>query len=160
MKYKSRKSGSVRQYRRILKEVRAIYDPFTQKYCPTCNTPCCSRPTRVTPLDVALASEGGCTFQGIGSRDPYHIAAEYSGERLLGADDIATPMDDDDPLPCEFLVLGKCCFSDDLRPYGCTEYICETMYSEMDEKEMRKLKRLIRTLTEAREAIERAINLV
>jgi hypothetical protein len=154
MKYKSRKSGVLREYRRLMEEIRAVYDIFTQKYCPSCETPCCVRPTRVTPLDVALAEECGCKFEGIGSLNPMQIAINYASQRLTAE---AVGDRGDVALPCEFLVGNRCSFNDDLRPYGCTSYICPTMYEKMDEKELRRLKGLVRQLASAHSAIEQAL---
>ncbi len=156
MKHKSRRSGPspLREYRRLQREIRLVFDPFTAKHCPTCTTPCCIKPTRVTPVDVALAVSLGHTFPHLGGIDPYAPSVSYAGHRL------ALPMlPDDDPMPepCEYLDKGRCTFPDDLRPYGCTAYLCGPMYAHLPDETLRRLRRLIRQLEDAHTAVLRAL---
>ena len=157
MKHKSRRSGPnpLREYRRLQREIRLVFDPFTAKHCPACATPCCIKPTRVTPLDVALAVSLGHTFPHLAGSDPYTPAVSYAGARL------ALPMlgGDDAPVlePCEYLHGGRCTFPDDLRPYGCTAYLCGPMYAHLPDDTLRRLRRLIRQLEDAYLAVQRAL---
>jgi len=137
MKHKRRRAGPspLGEYRRLQREIRLIFDPFTARHCPTCATPCCIQPTRVTP-----------------------VAVSYAGSRLTAP--LALPMiaGDGPPLqPCEYLDKGRCTFPDDLRPYGCTAYICGPMYAHLPGDTLRRLRRLIRQLDDAHTALLRGL---
>lgn len=144
MKHKKRRGGNpLAEYRRLQGEIRALFDPFTARHCPTCASPCCVRPTRVTPVDVALALGTGHTFPHLGQPDPYAPALAHAGHRL------ALPMVSAAPGEtewCEYLHQGRCTFPDDLRPYGCTTYLCGPMYKNLPDETLRRLRRLIRQL--------------
>lgn len=152
MKHKSRRAGPnpLSEYRRLQREIRAIFDPFTARHCATCATPCCIRPTRVTPVDVALAVGLGHTFPHLNGSDPYAPAADYAGNRL-SLPMLPTETDNkiDAAVPCEYLHEYRCTFPDDLRPYGCTAYICGPMYAHLPGDTLRRLRRLIRQLDDA-----------
>lgn len=161
MKHKRRRAGPnpVSEYRRLQREIRQIFDPFTAKHCPTCLTPCCIKPTRVTPVDVALAVGLGHTFPHLEGGDAYAPAVSYAGNRLVSAP-IALPMavknnTGEEPAlePCEYLHQHRCTFPDDLRPYGCTAFICRPMYAHLPDETLRRLRRLIRQLDEAHIAL-------
>ncbi len=157
MKHKSRTGPNpLSEYRRLQREIRAVFDPFTAKHCPTCATPCCIKPTRVTPVDVALAVGLGHTFPHLNGADPYAPSVSYAGSRL------ALPMlpssDGDLPLePCDYLHKGRCTFPDDLRPYGCTAFLCGPMYAHLPDETIRRLRRLIRQLEDAHTSVLRAL---
>ncbi len=160
MKHKRRRAGPnpLSEYRRLQREIRLIFDPFTAKHCPACATPCCIKPTRVTPIDVALAVGLGHTFPHLEGGDAYAPAVAYAGNRLTAP--IALPMvsGEDAPLEaCEYLDKGRCTFPDDLRPYGCTAYICGPMYAHLPDETLRRLRRLIRQLDEAHIALLRGL---
>jgi hypothetical protein len=144
------------QYRRILREVRQLFEPFTKVYCKDCLTPCCVRPTRVTPVDVSIAAACGASFEGRGRRDPFTIAVEYASQSITDESGGQEPAAAGDR-PCEFLEGNRCVFPDDLRPFGCTTYICNTMYEEMDSALLRKLTRAVKELKEAREQLMRRL---
>ena len=165
MKHKSRRAGPnpLSEYRRLQREIRLIFDPFTAKHCPTCATPCCIKPTRVTPVDVALAVGLGHEFPHLAGGDAYAPAVAYAGNRLSPAP-IALPMlptkqkGEEPPLqPCDYLDRGRCTFPDDLRPYGCTAYICSPMYAHLPDDTLRRLRRLIRQLEDAHTSLLRAL---
>ncbi len=157
MKHKSRRSGPnpLQEYRRLQRGIRQVFDPFTAKHCPNCATPCCIKPTRVTPVDVALAVGLGHTFPHLEGSDPYAPSVSYAGARL------ALPMlpASGDPAlePCEYLHQGRCTFPDDLRPYGCTAFLCGPMYAHLPEETLRRLRRLIRQLEDAHVSVLRAL---
>ena len=157
MKHKSRSGPSpLREYRRLQREIREVFDPFTAKHCPTCTTPCCIKPTRVTPVDVALAVSLGHTFPHLNGTDPYAPSVSYAGARLTLP---MLPASGDDPVlePCEYLDKGRCTFPDDLRPYGCTAFLCGPMYAHLPEETLRRLRRLIRQLEDAHTSVLRAL---
>ena len=155
MKHKSRSGPSpLREYRRLQCEIREVFNPFTAKHCPTCTTPCCIKPTRVTPVDVALAVSLGHTFPHLGGTDPYAPSVSYAGTRLALP---MLPADDPAPEPCEYLDKGRCTFPDDLRPYGCTAFLCGPMYAHLPEETLRRLRRLIRQLEDAHTSVLRAL---
>jgi hypothetical protein len=157
MKHKSRRAGPnpLREYRRLQREIRLVFDPFTAKHCPTCATPCCIKPTRVTPVDVALAVGLGHEFPHLHGTDPYAPAVSYAGVRL------ALPMlaSDSEPAlePCEYLHQHRCTFPDDLRPFGCTAFLCGPMYAHLPDETLRRLRRLIRQLEDAHTAVLRGL---
>lgn len=168
MKHKRRRAGPnpLSEYRRLQREIRQVFDPFTARHCPTCATPCCIKPTRVTPVDVALAVGLGHTFPHLDGGDAYAPAMSYAGNRLTAP--IALPMlpltgrgeekGEDAPLqPCDYLHRGRCTFPDDLRPHGCTAYICGPMYAHLPDETIRRLRRLIRQLDDAHTALLRAL---
>jgi hypothetical protein len=157
MKHKSRRAGPnpLREYRRLQREIRLVFDPFTAKHCPTCTTPCCIKPTRVTPVDVALAVGLGHTFPHLNGTDPYAPSVAYAGHRLSLP---MLPAEDGPALePCEYLDKGRCTFPDDLRPYGCTAFLCGPMYANLPEETLRRLRRLIRQLEDAHTSVLRAL---
>ena len=159
MSHKRRRSSNpLREYRRLQREIRAIYDPFTARHCPNCTTPCCIKPTRVTPVDVALALATGHAFPHLGTGDPYAPAVEYAGHRLSPGK-IALPMavEDAHTEACDYLHLGRCTFPDDLRPFGCTTYVCPPMYAHLPDDTLRRLRRLLHQLEDAHTDVLRAL---
>ncbi len=157
MKHKGRRAGPnpLREYRRLQREIRAVFDPFTAKHCPTCATPCCIKPTRVTPVDVALAVGLGHEFPHLSGTDPYAPSVSYAGSRLAlpmlpAASELVFE-------PCDYLHKGRCTFPDDLRPYGCTAFLCGPMYAHLPEETLRRLRRLIRQLEDAYVSVLRAL---
>ena len=155
---KIRAKGNVlAEYRRLMREIRTVYDPFTARHCASCETPCCMRPSRLTPLDVSLAIGCGHSFAHVGEDAAHRIAVEHSAQRLEPGRLTLTMVEDDPENPCEMLAQGRCSFPDDLRPFGCTTYICEPMYRHMPDADLRKLKRLVRLLTDVHERLVQAI---
>jgi len=142
----------------VQREIRAIFDPFTEKHCPTCTTPCCIKPTRVTPVDVAVAVGLGHTFPHLGDTDPYAPAMHDAGHRLSStAVALTMAADIDAPVPCDYLHNYRCTFPNDLRPFGCTTYLCGPMYKHLPEETIRRLRRLTRQLEEAHTGMLRAL---
>jgi len=142
------------EYRRIQRDIRAIFDPFTEKHCPTCTTPCCIKPTRVTPVDVALAVGLGHEFPHLGDVDPYEPAMVDAGHRLELP---MAPVDDSTLVPCTYLHNYRCTFPNDLRPFGCTTYLCGPMYKHLPDDTIRRLRRLTHQLEEAHDGVLRAL---
>ena len=50
--------------------------------------------------------------------------------------------------PCQFLAEKGCTFPTDLRPFGCTAYICRPMYTHLDRATLTRIKRLVKELEE------------
>ena len=156
MKHKRRRAGPspLAEYRRLQREIRQVFDPFTARHCPTCATPCCIQPTRVTPVDVALAVGLGHAFPHLDGEDAYAPAVSYAGGRLTLP---MAPADDALLQPCQYLDKGRCTFPDDLRPYGCTAFVCGPMYAHLPDDTLRRLRRLLRQLEDAHTALFRAL---
>ncbi|HEX5322744.1 MAG TPA: hypothetical protein VFW40_03080 [Capsulimonadaceae bacterium] len=154
MKKRRGRGNPLAEYRRIQREMRAVFDPFTAKHCPGCAAPCCVKPMKVTPVDVALALNTGHTFPHFAGNDPYAPALSDASHRL-GESAIPLPMaGGPEPVEyCEFLVNGRCSFPDDLRPFGCTTYLCQPMYANLPNETLRKLRRLSRQLEDAHTAL-------
>lgn len=161
MKHKRRRGPSpLREYRRLQREIRALFDPFTARHCAGCAAPCCIQPTRVTPVDVALALNLGHSFPHLNTADPYAPALEYSHTRLAPGR-VSLPMADDAAPPtrfCDYLHQGRCTFPDDLRPFGCTTYLCGPMYEHLPDETLRRLRRLLRQLDDAHADVLRALS--
>ena len=156
MKGKRRRRNPLSDYRRIQLEIREVFDPFTAKHCPTCTTPCCIKPTRCTPVDVALAVGTGHTFPHLGDVDPYEPALSHAGHRLKPAIELPmapTSSGADELQPCEYLHNYRCTFPSDLRPFGCTTFLCKPMYKHLPDETINKLRRLIKQLDEAHEGV-------
>ncbi len=151
-----RRTSPLREYRRLQRELRSLYDPFTDKHCPGCAAPCCVQPTRVTPVDVSLALGMGHTFPHLREADPYAPALDYAGARLLP---LSLPMMDTPPAPvfCGYLHRGRCTFPDDLRPFGCTTYVCGPMYANLPEDTLRRIRRLLRQMETVHADLLRAL---
>ena len=69
----------------------------------------------------------------------------------------ATAEAEPDALPCEFLGERGCTFPNDLRPFGCTTYICKYMYASLDRPTLTRIKRLVRELEEKHAVLMRAL---
>ncbi len=161
MKHKRRRAGPnpLSEYRRLQREIRQAFDPFTARHCGTCVTPCCVKPTRVTPIDVALAVGLGHTFPHLDGGDAYAPAVAYAVNRLAPSA-LTLPMADGEEPPleaCEYLHRGRCTFPDDLRPFGCTTFLCGPMYANLPDETLRRLRRLIRQLDDAHTDLLRAL---
>ena len=59
--------------------------------------------------------------------------------------------------PCEFLDAGGCTFPSDLRPLGCTTYVCKFMERDLSNRELREIKALARKLERQRDSLLRAV---
>ena len=135
-------------YRRTQREIRKHFDEFTRTHCEACPTPCCRKPARILPTDILLAEASGWKTnlppeklskyveEGAGSLFEALNSPPETGEgELSGA-------------PCDFLATSGCTFPNDLRPFGCTTFICKYMYADMDRATLKKVKRLTRELDE------------
>lgn len=157
MKKRRGRGNPLAEYRRIQREMRALFDPFTEKHCPGCAAPCCVKPTRVTPVDVALALNTGHAFRHLAGADPFAPAITDAGSRL-SAGAVQLPVAGEQTVEfCEFLVNGRCSFPDDLRPFGCATYLCQPMYAHLPDETLRRLRRLSRQLEDAHTALMRAL---
>jgi hypothetical protein len=140
------------EYRRAQRGLRKDFDAFTSVHCKTCPTPCCVRPSRIAPTDILLAQAHGWNAEraaaGTAIRlDAVERAAGQAALALGGTfEGVANP-------PCEYLGERGCSFPKDLRPFGCTTYICPIMYERLDRKTLTRMKRGVRALKEAHEAL-------
>jgi hypothetical protein len=146
-------SHPLQNYRRLQREARAQFDPFTKLHCPTCQTPCCVRPARIIPTDIALAEAHGwrARVAAVAGADAAQRAAADQAMALCGEVD-ALPHE-----PCEHLSADGCSFPPDLRPFGCAAYICPVMREKMDRKALSRLKRKVKELTLAHEVLTAAL---
>lgn len=153
--------GPLEAYRHTQRALRQAFDAFTRRHCPTCPTPCCRQPARILPTDILLAESIGwrARLPGNTRQDPaiqagtHHLQALRAPAQNADAHREATALD----LPCEFLGPQGCTFPPDLRPFGCTAYICQHMYAQLPRRELARIKRLVRTLQHQHVALLRAI---
>ena len=135
-------------YKAAQREVRRHFDPFTRKYCPTCPHPCCMKPARIAPMDILLAEGSGWKSQVTETdRDLVNETIGTASLNLNGDPD-SLPCE-----PCEHLDQSGCTFPRDLRPFGCTAFICPIMFRELDRKSLTNLKKAVRNLTTAHEEL-------
>jgi hypothetical protein len=143
--------NSLLSYRRTQRELRRHFDAFTRENCPACPTPCCRRPARILPTDILLAEATGWknTVQQAAGEAPSDMVSELAG-RIADAlhDPPETAEAEPEALVCEYLGEKGCTFPADLRPFGCTTYICRYMHERLDRPALSKLKRLVRELEE------------
>lgn len=141
-------------YRRAQLDIRKDFDAFTRVHCATCPAPCCVKPARITPTDVLLAEAHGwrAKVQSVVGQDAVQSAAAGQSA-AINADVEAMPR-----IPCEHLSSTGCSFPSDLRPFGCTTYICPIMYERMDRKSLSRLKRKVKELTHAHDLLMSALN--
>ena len=149
-----RRIHPLREYRAVQREIRALFDPFTQKHCASCAAPCCVQPTRVTPLDVILAESVGHVWTHFGEGDAAAPAFDYAQHRLRP---LPMAQGDDVRTPCEYLHAGRCTFPDDLRPFGCTTFLCGPMYAHLPPEQIKRMRRLVRRLEDAHAALLRVL---
>ncbi len=133
-------SRLLRQYRDTHRQLRDLYDPFTAEHCPTCETPCCRKPVRVDAVDIALAEAHGRALPPHG--DPEEERNQTAKDVIGGA----VPIYFQESIPCDFLTEAGCAFPRDLRPYGCTRFLCDPMNRLMEPDVLRQVKRLLRKL--------------
>jgi hypothetical protein len=166
-------------YRRTQRELRRHFDEFTRDHCPECPTPCCLRPARLTPADILLAeatgwrspvtcresrpSPGATTARP--ADGPGHESAPADAPSIVAgriADALSSPpetAEDAHGVPCEFLGAGGCGFPADLRPFGCTTYICRYMHAALDRRALARIRRLVRELEQKHDILMRALRL-
>ncbi len=132
------------RYRRAQRAARAVFDPLTERLCPQCPDPCCRVPARVTPFDAALAAACGWRPPaGLGVADPEVAAALQLFDALADTDENAAGK------PCPFLEAQGCAFPSDLRPYGCTAFVCRFMREALTARERAQLRGLLHRLDQA-----------
>ena len=136
-------SNSLTRYRAAQRAARELFAPFTAAHCPTCETPCCVRPARVRPVDVVLVEE-------LGYRLPPAPLAELVAAPLAGGEG--------PPEPCGYLGPDGCRFPADLRPFGCTMFICEPMRRALPPEELAEIRAALRRLEAAHAALMDALH--
>jgi hypothetical protein len=142
------------EYRRAQRALRKDFDAFTSAHCATCPAPCCVRPARIAPTDILLAEGIGWkaqveqTDQTRGGRGDAVVQAAGQAALALGGtfEDVPNP-------PCQYLGVKGCTFPKDLRPFGCTAYICPIMRERLDKKTLGRMKRLVRDLEQTHETL-------
>jgi hypothetical protein len=140
-------------YRRAQRAIRREFDPFTRAHCPTCPQPCCVHPARIAPVDVLLAEATGWRAQveAVAERDATESSAAAFAAALTGHT-TETPAE-----PCPHLGPQGCTFPDDLRPYGCTAWVCPIMYERLDRRALSRVRRLVRDLDRAHASLMSAL---
>jgi len=136
-------------YRRTQRELRRHYDGFTRENCAACPTPCCRQPARILPTDILLAEAVGWKdrVRAAGESNASDMVSEIAGRVAVSLHDPPeTAEAEPDSLPCEYLGATGCTFPTDLRPFGCTAYICRYMYARLDRPTLTRIKRLVREL--------------
>lgn len=130
----------IRRYRDTQRRLRAQFQPFTEEFCPVCPHPCCRKPARIRELDVMLAQAHG--FTPPAGADPVADTLYTAVQYLAGEEPDFFAQE----IPCDFLGDHGCTFPTDLRPHGCTRFICDIMEREMPPATLREIRRLIRKL--------------
>lgn len=156
-------------YRRTQRELRRQFDAFTRENCPSCPTPCCRQPARILPTDILLAEATGWRARidtlpqlplspTAASPEPDMVSqvAARAVETLYDAPETAEAQEPD-ALPCEYLSERGCTFPTDLRPFGCTTYICTYMYARLDRQSLTRIKRLVRELEQKHAVLLRTL---
>ncbi len=147
-------------YRRTQRELRRHFESFTRENCPTCPTPCCRRPARILPTDIQLAESTGWKGRIIpleASAPPQYANMEAEAEAHAFDNTSGQEENDSEALSCEYLGEKGCTFPTDLRPFGCTAYICKYMYARLDRKELARIKRLVRELEDRHHILLRTL---
>jgi hypothetical protein len=149
-------------YRRTQRELRRHFDQFTQANCAACPTPCCRQPARIVPTDILLAESAGWKDRVRapgGQTAGGDMVAEIAGRVTTSLHDPPeTAEAEPESPPCEYLGDAGCTFPTDLRPFGCTTYICRYMHERLDRHELNKIKRLVRQLEENHKVLMRTIH--
>lgn len=148
-------------YRRTQRELRRSFDAFTRANCAACPTPCCRRPARIVPTDILLAESTGWKDQVrlAESGATGDMVAEIAGRVATSLHDPPeTAEAEPESLPCEYLGETGCTFPNDLRPFGCTAYICRYMHERLERPELNKIKRLVRELEDNHRVLLRTIH--
>lgn len=145
-------------YRRTQRDLRRHFDAFTRANCPTCPTPCCVRPARILPTDILLAEATGWRPPRAVEEAAADRVAEVAGRV---AEALSNPPESAEAseaaTPCEYLSERGCVFPNDLRPFGCTTYICTYMYAKLDRQTLTRVKRLARELEQKHLLLARAL---
>jgi hypothetical protein len=165
-------------YRRTQRQLRLRFDEFTRTHCPGCPTPCCLKPARIAPADILLAEATGwrpsARVSGLiaaasdepASGEPGAVAGDPVAPDVASlvagriADALASPPESAEDAcgePCEFLAQDGCTFPADLRPFGCTTYICRYMHASMDRRTLAVIKRLVRELEQKRQMLRTSL---
>ena len=155
-------------YRRTQRELRRNFAAFTQAHCAACPTPCCRKPARILPTDILLAEATGWKARVISGNvsdnaenapeaAPTDGVSEAAGRYAISLHD-APPTAESEPTatPCDYLGERGCTFPEDLRPFGCTAYICRYMRVSMDRPTLTRIRRLTRELETHHDALLRS----
>ena len=155
-------------YRRTQRELRRQFETFTQANCPTCPTPCCRQPARIVPTDILLAESTGWKgrliplepVEAVSHADSREDMVTAVAGRVADAFHTAPETAEAEPeaLPCEYLGEKGCTFPTDLRPFGCTTYICKYMFARMDRPTLTRVKRLVRELEDKHTFLMRTLH--
>lgn len=144
-------ANPLKEYRKTQRAIRDLFSGFTETHCASCPEPCCRKPARVDDFDVLLAESLGHTLP---ASNPAADRAAAATELLQ----IGTTRHLPDE-PCGFLQASGCSFPADLRPLGCTTYVCKFMERDMSTRQLREIKRLAKRLESLRSEVMRAVGL-
>lgn len=141
----------LRRYRQAQLHVRELFAPFTRAHCPSCATPCCTKPTWVRPTDIILVEELGYRIEASGR-------PVAPGAALAMVDLVLGDEPPDAGAPCDFLAAGRgCTFPADLRPLGCAAYICRPMRAALSAAEMAPVESAVAELERAHQLLMAAL---
>ncbi len=151
-------------YKRTQRELRRNFAAFTQANCAACPTPCCRKPARILPTDILLAEATGWRSRAASFAadapsdlpDAADAVSDAAGRYALTLHDAPPTAEAEITAPpCDYLGERGCAFPEDLRPFGCTAYICRYMRSGMDRQTLTRIKRLARDLETHHDALLR-----
>ena len=132
-------SNLIEKYKSTHRRIRKILNPYTNRLCPVCPSPCCRKPTKVSEFDVLLANACGCSLP---SENDAASELMDAGIRML----TGNAEEKSELVLCDYLGQKGCIFPDDLRPFECTRYICPSLREEISSNDMREMRALLHKL--------------
>ncbi len=152
-------SNPLSVYRRTQRELRRHFDTFTRENCAGCPTPCCRQPARILPTDILLAEATGWKNRIVTDDTSGDRIAEIAGRVASALHNPPETAEADPESPvCEYLGESGCTFPADLRPFGCTAYICRYMREKLDRPSLARIKRLVRELDDNHRILLRTLH--
>ncbi len=142
----------INRYRKVQRQLRKLFEPFTAEHCPTCTTPCCRKPNWVRPTDVVLVEELGYSLPDPPRAPSTRLLDVVTTGAPGAAEDAAAEVE-----MCDYLGQEGCAFPTDLRPFGCAAFICEPMRRHLPPEELEAVEREVAELEKAHAVLTEAL---